>query len=455
MSQETAGVVRSNALAVRGWLRRAATAEVAPFVLLAGVYVLARVIAFDGAEAREFHDTIDYKEVADAPILSKKFLAGDHPPTVPLVYKLLGTGDRLLAGQLVFSIACWLALAAATASTLRDRRVRVVAFAAILAFSLSQGILLWDSVLLSESVSISLTAALVAAWLLFIRRPALWSLALVLVLTGFWGLARDPHAYVLLLVAAVLGASLLLRGQRLLKAVAIAGVVAVAAISFVSASAWYKRWQYPLQNIVALRISADPGALRHFERAGMPVTQEFVDLSRQYRADGVDPFHHPAAYGAPEFRAEFLPFQVWLMEEGRHTYVEYLLTHPGYVAKGLDEIDHILLDPSVSSYRSERPPSRFRVLPDLVYPASTLQMLLYLALAVALAAAVAVRKRPPTTWALPIFLALSSLPFALVVWHGEVLEPDRKGLIPSQFLRLGTLLLVLMAVDELVRRRRA
>ena len=65
----------------------------------------------------------------------------------------------------------------------------VVALAAVLAFSLAPENVLWDADLISESVSLSLTAALVASWLWILRRPSWWSYGATLVIAAA---ARRP-----------------------------------------------------------------------------------------------------------------------------------------------------------------------------------------------------------------------------------------------------------------------
>lgn len=420
------------------------------FILLGAAYAAARGIAFAGAGAREFRDTLDYNAVAGAPLRTLRFAAGAHPPTVPFFYKVLGTGDSArLAGQLIFSIVCWLGLATAVAAVLRSRGVRLAAFGAILVFSLSASVVQWDAVLLSESVSISLTAALVGMWITFLARPSPWTVAGVIAVTGAWCLTRDPHAYVLLFAVVVLAASLTVRDGRRLRAVALAGVLIVTAVSLWSADAGYHRWQYPLQNVIALRIAADPGALEAFRDAGMPVTPRFIELSRSYRSGTEDPFLHPFSTRNPERRRDYLPFQLWLADHGRSTYTKFLITHPGYVADAFPDLDHVLLDPDVASYASEDPPRGFGFLPKLLYVPGPVLPLVLLAVALALAALAVARQGPRRTWAVPVFMIAVALPFAVLTWHGEVLEIDRHGLIASIFLRLGTLLLALMAIDRL------
>src|SRR4051812_44306790 len=177
-------------------------------ILLATGFVLFRVIGFIDAEPRTYPDTGTYEHVALAPILSADFLAGWRAPTLPLLYKLV-TGDQArIWAQLAISIVCWLALAAAVAATIRERRLRPLAFGAVLVFALAPEIVQWDAALLSESVSLSLTAALTAAWLWILRRPSPWAYGTMFALAAAWALARDPHAYVVLGLALVLAVSI-------------------------------------------------------------------------------------------------------------------------------------------------------------------------------------------------------------------------------------------------------
>jgi hypothetical protein len=427
-----------------------------PLVAFAAVYCAVRVLGFLEVDPRVFPDTGVYDKVAAAPLLSESFLAGGRPPTVPLAYKLLGGESARVAAQLLLSIACWTGLAAAVATSLRDPLLRVAGFAAVLAFSLSHEIVLWDADLLSESVAISLTAALIAAWLLVIRRPAGWSVALMVVTSAAWALSRDPHAYLLVAVALALAATLLVaRDGARLRITAVVALLAIAAASLVSASTGYPRWLLPVQNLVTLRISDDPEGLRHFERAGMPVSARFTELSEQHRETGVRPFEHPGElyYGrVPEER--FMPFQLWLADHGRGTYAHYLLTHPGAVAAGIGPSLDALLDPGVERYGASVGPAELPVVSALAYAGGPWLMAAWLLIAVALAAVAAIRAGPRREWAVPLFLIAASAPFALFVYHAGAQELDRHELIPSILLRLGALLLALMAVDALARRRR-
>jgi hypothetical protein len=436
-------------------LRRAALAARQPLVALALIYAAVRVLAFLEVDPRGFPDTGVYERVAAAPLLSEGFLAGGRPPTVPLAYKLLGGEEARVAGQLVLSIACWTWLAAATAAALRTPWLRVAGFAAVLGLSLSHEIQLWDAALLSESIALSLTAALAASWLQLIRRPTAGGVAVMLAVSALWALSRDPNAYLLIAVAAVLAASLpALEGRRGLRGMAAAGLVMIAAGSVFSAGAGYPRWLYPVQNLVALRISADPEGLEHFERAGMPVSDRFLELSERQRLTGVRPFAHPGElHYSPGNEAEFMPFQLWLAEHGRGAYGGYLLTHPGAVLDGVGPALTALADPRVDRYAANVGPAEAPVLSGLAFTGGVWPMALWLAVALGLAVAVAARGGARREWALPGFMLAAAAPFALFVYHAGAQELDRHMLVPSLLLRLGALLLIMMALDALVARR--
>ena len=425
-------------------------------MLLAAAYVAARVVVFLPAGTRTFRDTGGYESVADASVVSFWFVSGVFPPVVPFVLKVFGTGDAAFTFQLILSIGCWLALAASVVASLRHPVLRVAGFAAVLVFSLHRDVVQWDLLLLSESVAVSLTVAAVAAWLHAARRMTPRRVALAVVVTGAWVFARDPHAYVVLLVALGLAASALVwRGGELrLRLLAAAGLGAIALLSFVLASVNYVRWQYPVQNVMVVRIAADADDLRYFQDAGMPTDERFLRLAREYRASGDDPFLHPRDVERhPERPPGPFAAQRWLMDEGRRVYLRFLLTHPGYVARALGDLDHSLLDPDVDRYAPDPPPADVPVLPSVVQPPGIAGPLVLVVLALGAAGLAASRRLARREWAVPLAMMALPLPFALLIWHGEVLELDRHGLIGALSLRLGAVLLLLLAVDGLLSAR--
>jgi hypothetical protein len=138
-------------------------------------------------------------------------LLGLKPPLTPLIYLLIGRNYGLIAfAQAAFGAAAWGVLA------LTCRRIvggvgGWFVFAVILFTSVSAQVATWDAVLLSESLSLSLMALLIAAGLLVVERWETRRLVAFLVIALCWMLSRDTNAYILVLVG--LGV-LMLTGMR-------------------------------------------------------------------------------------------------------------------------------------------------------------------------------------------------------------------------------------------------
>ena len=95
-------------------------------------------------------------------------------------------------------------LALALAASLRPRVAKAIALWLAFGLSLCNPITQWDYALMSESISLSLLALVVAGTLFAVQRPSWVSLALVL-LAGFaWAMTRDTNAYAALVAAPAL-----------------------------------------------------------------------------------------------------------------------------------------------------------------------------------------------------------------------------------------------------------
>ena len=230
-----------------------------PFVLLSALYIGLRLAAFVGVAVVRYPDSQSYLDVARKPFFSGAFFAGARPWTVPLLYKVLPNSDAYrTAGQLVISVLCWLVLAVATARCVRDERLRFVAFALVLVFSLSTSITRWDSLMLTESISVSLTAAVVATWLVLVRlpRPTARSIASVLVVTLLWTFARDTNAVLVVLVTLPVLVWVTRPGPKGGRLVLLTGLAVIAGASVAStttAAAHLRRIDRPVIGAVGVR----------------------------------------------------------------------------------------------------------------------------------------------------------------------------------------------------------
>lgn len=464
-----------------------------PEWLIALAYVLLRVAAFAGIATTRAPDSLSYLETARLGAFSDGMLAGPRAPVGPLFYKLLGSDELRAAGQLALSIVCWLALAAALGAWIERRGVRLVAFASILLLSLAPQVAHWDTILLTESLSISFTAALVAAALWLVRAPSWGRLAALAAVTLLWVFTRDTNAY----LAALIGVGMLIAtpfvARRRFMLAGAAAMVVIAALSIASANggataggreaafdgrpdgtfgrtaAVYRlpsqqyflfgegRWEFPLLNVIGLRVLTDQDRLSWFQDHGMPVTPALRQMAGRYA-----PGRGGAFYRSPELAS----FRRWLVADGTSTYAKYLATHPAYLLKAFTDDPRSMVFATESLPEGETGGAARESVRDFV-PEPLRRALLapgapgyLLWFTVGLAALFfAVMRRPSRVWLVPLAMLLSTLPHMLVVWHGDSQELQRHSLLVGVIGRLGLLMLLFLALgsaalDEPLRRRR-
>jgi hypothetical protein len=366
-------------------------------------------------------------------------------PTVPLLYAIVSSYYQRILAQAAISAACWVALALAAGSVVADRRVRVGAVAGFLALGLTTQITNWDSAILSDSVTLSLTALLVAVWVRFVRRPDPSAVALVAGVTVLWTLTRELHVYITLLVAlaAVLVAARLRTRQWVVLAAALA---AVGVGAYVIDRQNTDTITDNVGNIVGGRVLTDPAIRAWFEDRGMPVMRQFETgkglMGAEVRED-------PA-------------FEAWAREEGMGLWVEYLLTHPVFALDGPygelledrntfaeDLPNSVLLSPE-EAYGRTRP-----VLPEVVEgvlfaPGRTGSLLAIFAAAVAATIAAGRRYGVDRRWWVPMLAILLVPPYLFLSYNGSTLEHGRHAMPAALAFRLGTFLLLALALDRLL-----
>lgn len=396
------------------------------WILLA--YGALRWLAFARANST-FGDSTGYHESSHYPIFSERFLAGRRSFPVPLFWKLIGDDETAITiGQLLLSVACWAFLAYVVASVIQHVWVRWAAFAYVLLFSLATPVVQWDRDLLSESVTLSLTALLFALVVLLVQRPTWRVLAAALAVAFLWGFARDSDTYAAVVVVPLLVALLVRRvGPRPQVAVALAAAIAIFVGDYASAQAGH-RADTSLQGVVGVRLFVDePSAKAWMTARGYTdkTAPNTISLYRSYL------LHHPL-------------FTLLGPLRNKPTYSDGPVT-PGRL--GALYTPHVGYEKSTPTWRL--PLALQHV---LLAPARPLVLGIW-ALLAAVAAGVALRvARPSRVWLVPVVAAIATYPQFAVVWNGDEHEVDRHALLPSTALRLSVALLLFFALDALTRR---
>lgn len=405
--------------------------------------VVVRILAVIGLRPYVYVDSGEY-EVVD-------FTGrGRRPWATPYLHWLVPGDDRWeIVGHAVVGGLCWAVLGLAVAAWFRERRIRLLAAGSVVALGLTTSITNWDAAILSESLALSLTALLVAAWLNLARRPSAMTAALVVAATFPWLFVRQSLLPAAWLVVAVAVAATLVTWRRAgawrhLAGLAV-GLVLLTGLASVSYSRNQEVVQANLTVIVANRIATDPDRLSWFRENGMPVPASGALDPGSLTADAA--------------------FRRWVGREGRTTYARYLLTHPRYtLTEPLDDLvtvrqsygDEPVDQPTMLSpgdgYGSARP-----VIPEVVeqvlfQPGGTGTVVTALVAVVGLS--LVRRRRRDRRWAVPLALVGISLVSMIVAWHGATPELGRLAIVAAVALRVGLILqLAFLAEDHLLRRQ--
>ena len=384
-----------------------------------------------------YPDSGDYLRIAQRAWGDPLFWSGVRPAGVPLLYRLVGgTPEAIGWLQVLVSIFAWGVLAWAVRRAARTPLAGLLSFGVVLAFSLGLDILRWDRIVLSESLSLSLLALVLAAWLRLMEGWGWGRAAALLAVSALWMLARETNTYLGALLALGLGAGVLLRRVRARWGWLAAGLL-VCFVGFQGLSNHGERWVFPFYNVLAQRILPDAHKVAFFQQFEMPVSPALLEMAGKWAHS--DDF---ALYNAETLR----DFQAWTGARGKSTYFEYLLADPLRTAWEPLQNAGALLFPTLRGYA----PEGLRGLPvDGLYPHSPWAVGGLALLGAASWAAAWARWRRLNGRGLWVSLALLllSYPHLALVWHGDAMEVGRHAVAAAVQLRLGLWLAVLFGLQ--------
>ncbi len=417
---------------VRPLLGRFARSVYGPIWL---AYVVLRIAAAAGAGIVRAPDTASW---LDLDVTG----SGVRLWVVPLFFKVLPADPLRVAGMVLLGILAWSALAAAVVSVVRHRALGPIAFTVVLLLGLTGQVLAFDTVLLGESVAISVMVATVAAWIWFVRAPGWGSAAAVAVGMIAFAFSRHPNIVLTLGIAVVLALSLWLRDARSYRLALLGLLLVIVAVGWPMLDKNDFNREETLATVVSERILVNPTRTEWFAEHGMPISPAIRKLAGTYftQGKGSTPIRHNERLWH------------WIETDARDTYLEYLVTHPGYtfgtpVRDSIDP-DTAILSGSVAGYTNSRP-----VLPDpvqqLLWGDGPGELIFLAATTLVLVVVALMRRRPTMAFAVPGTTALVGGAGVVLAYHGAGSEPIRHALLGAATLRVGLLLLLLVAVDRL------
>ena len=417
--------------------------ELVLFILYARLRILnARSIR---APRMSFGDTTDYLLIASQSLFSSKFWLADKPFVIPLFFKILGGNPHtIFTVQLYFSIFCWGILAITCAYIIRSYPLKFFVFAVVLGFSLSQQVILWDSLLLSKSLHFSLIALFYASGFLLIKHWNVWNIIAFIFLAALLVFTRDANAYMLLMAGVIL-LFLVVFKQHTSRFLLIGGsFIIIFAISSVLSSAGDHSYSAVL-NIVGMRILPNQEYRTFFEHQGMPMTNSLL----QYSGDASH-WNGLAMMQDPRLAA----FREWVQEHGTFSLIKFLWRDKS------DTLQRPLNDPvtvlapnlyyySATGFAPILENSRFS---EVLYPMDFGVIVFWLANMFAAFISAFAIQRKKVLWLLPLLMILLAYPQIVFVWNTDPNDLLRHSLHLNVQWRLGLWVLVFLLVDYSIER---
>jgi len=439
------------------------------YLLMAVVFLYAKVTIFNIDREKAYNDTPSYAAVAEEPLTASAFWVSRRPITLPLIYKILGINEgnykksaensRVGKFQAGLSILSWLVLGLSLASTLKTRWLKPLAFGLIAFFSLSLEISQWDRILLSESVSNSLFVLLVALGLLEVmlwtgesrasqiqQWVACGSLILVAVLYSF---TRDVNRYLFLFLSIGMLLGLFFRPIRQHKERVYFGLIAASFLLIFIAQDYSvnqkNRGLSYIKHVLVDRILPKPEAVAYFRQKGMPVSEDFNEFVKTASES-----EYLAALQTPAMA----PLAEWIRNDAKSIYIQYLIsTFPTSFLKPIQKYE-LLTNSNSSEYRRivGNQPRWVNILDRILYPRSNGPLFLGFVVSMGVAVLLSWRYASKPAWIIIMILLVTIYLLMFIVWHGDTVDMERHATPVGIQLRLTFWMMVALLADVLVYR---
>ncbi len=403
-------------------------------------------------------DADDYLFMADYPVLTAEFYSGTRPFTTALFYKVMGAntetikmvprgtllqgdkaGNTILLGQYFIHVFCWGFLGLAITSIFSSKRLQLVGTSVVLLIALSPPVQIWNSIIGSDNISISLTVLLIGIFIFLLKSFSWHTFYALLFCIILWANTRETNALILLaLFAIILVISLLKKSQRKLLILAFAVLIIYGITSHFSDIR--NRWAIPLVNVIYNRVLPDKQNLAFFEAKGMPINSAVFLHEGRWACDPICPYGEPAIDS----------FWKWVSTKGRSVYIQYLLKSP--VRSLVEPFKHLKeiigIKPGIESV----------ILPNyfwnLLYfnGIEWVQLILLLPLGICLILSSIWMQNPTKMVFIIVFVLLYPLMF--ISYHGDAMEVYRHSILVSILVRLVFWVFLVLCLDWAISHRK-
>ena len=409
------------------------------------VYAVLRVLNFRQLEPPRFTpDSSDYIHLASFSLFDLEFWTGNRPPLYPFFIKVFGQDLNALAiFQLCLSILAWGVLAYAVSKQMKDYRFGRLVFTLILLFSATILMVPWDAAVMTEALNFSLFALILGLWFLQTRNKSWILLTVLTLLTFLWTFLRETNAWLILII----GAGIFVLGvwQRTKRNVTIGIILCLAfLINYFSAgfsNSMEQRWVFPFLNVIGKKILRNEERVKWFEQYGMPVSQDLMEMEGEY-AHGKD----RRFYTSPELTA----FREWVIQDGRRTYVRFLLRDNHYLfVRPFMDLGYLAVAENTDSYQPDTfqlllPPEIQKIILLDINP----KILVWIGVTISILSILILCLKKNESWLLVSIILLMFFPHIILVWHGDTMSLSRHTLLSNIQLRLAIWFFIFFLMNE-------
>lgn len=308
--------------------------------VLALTYAVLRGAAVRGLHPATFPDSAGYQNLdLSAPI--------DRTWPVPLQFFLVKSDHARVLVHVLIGALAWTFLASFLG---KKRKFPTLVTIATFVMGLSPQVIRYDLAILSESLTISVGVALVAATLVVAdetswRWRTLWSALFVI-----FSMIRPQHMILLTLVTAVILANGL--WKRRLPGFGGLFLVTACIVGFVQLWANRPTSELNLYTVIVEQVLTDNTRFAWFVDHGMPSIPGMraatsYDYAEQAPKEVLDFLQLPTGQAPPQLvRVGGMQFAHWVRNSGWSTYAKYVISHPSDTRNRITELLSPTLDPT-------------------------------------------------------------------------------------------------------------
>ncbi|HEV3281001.1 MAG TPA: hypothetical protein VG032_05275 [Acidimicrobiales bacterium] len=391
-----------------------------------------------------WNDSKAYESVARAPLWSHSFWWGQRPPLTPLLVKMFGTAGGFLTAQAVIGALSWGVLAWTVGRLADPGWRRVAATWLVLGFAAAQPVTMWNRSLLSESLSMSLLALMMAGFIWTARRVT-WPRVAATATAGLcFAATRDAQVWTVAMLGVAVTVLVLARTWKSPGASVRAGTLAVCLLVVAGVTEWgtlaSHRSTGDAADVFFVRVFPYPARVAWFAAHGMPEARQIDGLAASTAAP---PGVAKVVALGPGDRA-FADLERWLHTHGASAYLGWMVAHPWSV------VTEPLLRPERSYNFAHGNLTFYAARNDMSSPLTPLAWPPLAALGglAAVAGYLAVRRRAFRDPAWRVVAVVTAVGFLamLVAWTGDGQEVTRHTVEGFAELRLGIWILLVLGL---------